>query len=66
MRNHKPRPALKGAVIISNEQYIIERGWVDTAGKTRTWRLKRHNGEKIAEVTTLTEAETLLTLLVSQ
>jgi hypothetical protein len=46
--------------------FLIERGWIDTAGKTRTWNLKWTNGEKIAEVTTYTGAMTLLSLLASR
>ncbi len=51
---------------LCDENFIVERGWIDTAGKTRTWKLRWRNGEKIAEVTTLTGAETLLTLLASR
>lgn len=29
----------------------IVRGWIDTAGRCRTWRLLDANGETIAEVT---------------
>ncbi len=34
-----------------------ERGWIDTAGKTRTWALLDTNGRKIAEITTKQAAQ---------
>ena len=55
-----------GHLPLPDENFVIERGWIDTAGKTRSWSLKWSNGEKIADVTTLTGAETLLTLLASR
>lgn len=41
----------------------IVRGWIDTAGRCRTWRLLGANGETIAEVTTLKGARNLLRLI---
>jgi hypothetical protein len=55
-----------GDVEKAGDRFLIERGWIDTAGKTRTWNLKWTNGEKIAEVTTFTGALTLLSLLASR
>jgi hypothetical protein len=41
----------------------IEPGWVDTAGRTRTWRLLEATGEVIAEVTRKRDALRLLARL---
>ncbi len=44
----------------------IVRGWIDTAGRCRTWKLLDANGETIAEITTLRGAKTLLRLLTQE
>lgn len=44
----------------------IVRGWIDTAGRCRTWRLLDANGETIAEVTTLKGAREILRRLITQ
>lgn len=41
----------------------IVQGWIDTAGKCRTWRLLDEQGHTIAEITTLRGAKRLLQLL---
>lgn len=41
----------------------IVRGWIDTAGRCRTWRILDTQGNLIAEITTLKGAKTLLALL---
>ena len=38
----------------------IVKGWIDTAGRCRTWRLLDANGEAIAEITTLKGAREIL------
>ncbi len=38
----------------------IVRGWIDTAGRCRTWKLIDGNGETIAEMTTLKGAREIL------
>ena len=43
--------------------YSIARGWIDTAGKTRTWFLLDPSGKRVAEVTTKRAAECLVALL---
>ena len=44
----------------------IVRGWIDTAGRCRTWRLLDANGEAIAEITTLKGARELFAALTTQ
>ena len=43
--------------------YSIKPGWIDCAGKCRTWRLLDAEGKQIAEVTTKRGAMALLALL---
>jgi hypothetical protein len=43
--------------------YTLERGWIDTAGKTRTWKILAPDGQKVAEVTTKRDALRLIALL---
>ena len=43
--------------------YTIKRGWIDCAGKCRTWFLLDADGRRLAEVTTKRGAMALLALL---
>ena len=43
--------------------YSIERGWIDCAGRCRTWKLISPDGETIGEVTTKRAAMRLVELL---
>lgn len=43
--------------------FEIQRGWIDCAGKCRTWKVKDGNGSHIAEVTRLRDAQYLILLL---
>ena len=43
--------------------YSTAPGWIDTAGKTRTWVLYEPSGTKLAEITTKGGAEKLADLL---
>ena len=43
--------------------YSIIRGWVDCAGRCRTWVLVDEGGERIAEVTRRRDASLLIALL---
>jgi hypothetical protein len=47
----------------ASQMYRIERGWVDTAGRCRTWFLLDENGAKVAEITTKRDALKLVRLL---
>ena len=44
-------------------EYSIATGWIDAAGKTRTWVLSEPSGVKIAAVTTKSGAKKLADLL---
>lgn len=44
-------------------EYSVTKGWVDLAGKQRTWRLHEPSGTKIAEITTKSGAKRLADLL---
>ena len=46
-----------------SSMYQVERGWIDTAGRCRTWRILDGNESHIAEVTTKRDALRLLSLL---
>ena len=43
--------------------YSIKRGWIDCAGKCRTWYLLDPDGKPIAEVTKKRDALKLIALL---
>jgi hypothetical protein len=43
--------------------YTIERGWVDTADRRRTWQIIGPDGAKVAEITTKRDALKLVDLL---
>lgn len=47
----------------SGPQYSIKTGWIDTAGKTRTWVLCEPTGVHLAEITTKRGATKLADLL---
>lgn len=39
--------------------YTVVPGWIDTSGKTRTWRLLDPQGCKVADITTRCAAQRL-------
>ncbi len=43
--------------------YTLERGWIDTADRCRTWKILGPDGKPVAEVTTKRGGERLLALL---
>jgi hypothetical protein len=47
----------------SGPEYTIKTGWVDTAGKTRTWILCEPSGVELAAITTRSGAKKLADLL---
>jgi hypothetical protein len=44
-------------------EYNITTGWIDAAGKQRTWRLNEPTGTKLAEITTKSGAQKIADLL---
>ena len=44
-------------------EYSVSKGWVDMAGKQRTWRIHEPSGTKIAEITTKSGAKRITDLL---
>lgn len=44
----------------------VEPAWIDTYGRTRTWKLLDSNGSKIAEITTKRDAQQLANRLNAQ
>lgn len=44
-------------------QFQVLRGWIDAAGKCRTWKVADGTGSPIAEVTRLRDARRLVELL---
>lgn len=45
------------------QPYTVERGWIDCAGKTRTWLIRDFDGNRIAEVVAKRDALHLTQLL---
>jgi hypothetical protein len=43
--------------------YTVEPGWVDTAGRTRTWVMRAPFGARMAEIVTKRDAEKMAALL---
>src|SRR5687768_12658409 len=45
------------------KEFCLHQGWIDAAGKCRTWKVADGNGLHIAEVTRKRDAERLVSLL---
>ncbi len=55
--------AERSAAERSAPEYSVATGWIDTAGKTRTWLLRDPHGTQLAEITTKRDARKLADLL---
>jgi hypothetical protein len=53
----------KDTVEEATPAYSVTTGWIDTAGKKRTWRLHEPSGTKLCEITTKSGAEKIAALL---